>query len=112
MIKVLHSALGGVPVVGPALKVAYIGSLVKTLIQKGKNSPAKGELLGLGGDELESALSDQAHAMYDEAITPVVQENNIPDGVHSPIKDKAIGELVTVLRAQVANQTNKIPGVK
>lgn len=112
MIKMLHSTFANVPVVGPALKAAYVGSLVKELVQKGKDSPAKGELLNMGGNELDAALNDQAHAMYDENITPIVKENNIPDGIHDPIKNKAINELVGVLRTQVQKHKDKIPGVK
>ncbi len=108
----LSSTFANVPVVGPALKAAYVGSLVKELVQKGKDSPAKSELLNLGGNELDSALNDQAHSMYDQAITPIVKENNIPDAIHTPIKNKAIDELVGALRAQVVKHKDKIPGVK
>lgn len=108
----LSSTFANVPVIGPALKAAYVGSLVKELVQKGKDSPAKGELLNLGGNELDAALNDQAHAMYDETITPIVNENNIPDAIHTPIKNKAINELTGVLRAQVIKHKDKIPGVK
>ena len=63
-------------------------------------------------NELDSALNDQAHKLYDENITPIVKENNIPDGIHDPIKKKAINELVGVLRTQVQKHKDKIPGVK
>lgn len=112
MIKMLQSTFGNLPVVGPALKVAYVGSLVKELVQKGKDSPAKGELLSMGGNELDAALNNQAQTMYAENITPIVKENNIPDAIHNPIKDKAINELVGVLRTQVQKHKDKIPGVK
>lgn len=112
MIKMLSSTFANVPVVGPALKAAYVGSLVKDLVQKGKDSPAKTELLNMGGNELDAALNDQAHKLYDENITPIVKENNIPDAIHNPIKNKAINELVGVLRTQVQKHKDKIPGVK
>jgi hypothetical protein len=110
MIKFLFNTFGNVPGIGAPLKAAYVGSLVKDLVQQGKDSPAKAELKGLAGNELESALNDQANSMYDQHITPVVQQNNIPDVIHNPIKEKAIGQLVTVLRDKVKAQANKQAG--
>lgn len=41
MIKFLFNNLKNMPVVGDPIKAAYVGSLVKEVIQKGKQSPAK-----------------------------------------------------------------------
>ena len=101
MIKMLYNTFGNFPVVGGALKAAYVGSLVKDLVQQGKNSPAKDELKNLGSAELDTALNNQANAMYDEHITPIVSQNNIPSAIHNPIKEKAISQLVTVMRDKV-----------
>lgn len=98
MIKFLFNNFSNVPGVGGAIKAAYVGSLVKDLVQQGKNSPAKDELKNLSGNELESALNNQANSMYDEHITPVVSQNNIPNAIHQPIKEKAIAQLVGVMR--------------
>lgn len=105
MIKFLYSTFGSIPGLSGPLKVAYVGALVKDLVQQGKNSPAKAELTSLGGAELDSALNGQANKMYDEHITPEVSKMNIPNGIHQPIKEKAITQLVTVLRDNV----KKIP---
>jgi hypothetical protein len=101
MIKFLFNTFGNVPGIGGPLKAAYVGSLVKDLVQQGKNSPANAELKNLGANELESALNNQANAMYDEHITPVVSQNNIPDMIHRPIKERAITELVAVMRTKI-----------
>src|SRR5688572_19622442 len=101
MIKFLYNSFGNLPVVGDGLKAAYVGSLVKDLVQQGKNSPAKDELKHLGKAELETALNNQANSMYDQHITPVVSQNNIPAAIHNPIKEKAITQLVTVMREKV-----------
>lgn len=107
MIKVLFNTFGNTPVIGGPIKAAYIGSLVKDLVQQGKTSPANSELKNLGGNELESALNNQANALYDQHITPVVLENNIPGVIHDRIKTKAISELVTVMRAKVNEKVTK-----
>jgi hypothetical protein len=107
MIKFLFNTFGNVPGIGGPLKAAYVGSLVNDMIKKGKDSPAKSELKGLAGNELESALNDQANAMYDEHITPVVSQNNIPNVIHQPIKEKAITKLVAVMREKAQQQANK-----
>jgi hypothetical protein len=112
MIKFLFNTFGNVPGIGGPIKAAYVGSLVNELVQKGKDSPAKAELKGLAGNELESALNDQANSMYDEHIGPVVAQNNIPNVVHQPIKEKAITRLVEVMRAKVQQQANKNAGTK
>jgi len=101
MIKMLYNTFGNFPIVGDGLKAAYVGSLVKDLIQQGKNSPAKDELKNLGSAELDSALNNQANAMYDQHITPVVSQNNIPAAIHNPIKQKAISQLVSVMREKI-----------
>jgi hypothetical protein len=107
MIKFLFNTFGNVPGIGGPIKAAYVGSLVNDLVQKGKNSPAKAELKGLAGNELEAALNDQANSMYDEHITPIVSQNNIPNAVHQPIKEKAITKLVAVMREKAQQQANK-----
>ena len=107
MIKFLYSTFGSVPGLSGPLKAAYVGSLIKDLVQQGKDSPAKSELKNLGGNELESALNDQANAMYDQHITPVVQQNNIPDAIHQPMKEKAIAQLVSNMRSKVQQQASK-----
>jgi hypothetical protein len=101
MIKMLFNTFGNAPLVGDAIKAAYVGSLVKDLVQQGKNSPAKDELKNLGNQELDTQLNSQANAMYDQHITPVITQNNIPSAIHTRIKEKAISQLVTVMRDKV-----------
>ena len=110
MIKFLYNTFGNMPMVGAPIKAAYIGSLVKDLVQQGKNGPAKDELKNLGGNELENALNEQANNLYDQHITPEVSKNNIPNAIHQPIKEKAIAQLVSVMRDKVKQQTNKAAG--
>lgn len=107
MIKMLFNTFGNFPVIGGPIKAAYVGSLVKDLVQQGKNGSAKSELKGLAGNELESALNEQANSMYDQHITPVVSQNNIPNVIHQPIKERAISQLVSVMRDKVNQQMNK-----
>jgi hypothetical protein len=107
MIKFLFNTFGNVPGIGAPLKAAYVGSLVKDLIQQGKDSPAKAELKGLGANELDSALNTQANALYDQHITPIVNQNNIPNVIHQPIKERAISELVSVMRTKLNEKIAK-----
>ena len=101
MIKFLFDNFSGMPVVGGPIKAAYVGSLVKDLVQQGKNSPAKPELMSLGKNELESALKDQASGMFDQHIGPVIAQHNIPTALTNPIKDKAINEIAAQMRAKI-----------
>jgi len=105
MIKFLYSTFGSIPGLSGPLKVAYVGALVKDLVQQGKNSPAKAELKNLGNQELDNELNNQATNLYDQHITPEVAKMNLPNAIHQPIKEKAITQLVTVLRDNV----KKIP---
>ena len=98
MIKFLFDNFKDFPVIGNFIKGLYVGSLVKELIEKGKHSPAKEELKGLTGDELESAMNDEANQMFDETITPVITQYNVPQPIVDPIKEKAIEELVKNMR--------------
>jgi hypothetical protein len=54
MIKFLFDNFRNMPVVGNPIKVAYVGSLVKDVVKKGKESPARPELMTMGKDELEA----------------------------------------------------------
>ncbi|CAN5851788.1 hypothetical protein BH11BAC7_BH11BAC7_36210 [soil metagenome] len=101
MIKFLFNNFSGMPVIGGPIKAAYVGLLVKDLVQQGKNSPAKDELTGLGKNELESALKSQANDMFDQHIGPVISQHNIPSVLTNPIKDKAIDELVSQMRTKI-----------
>ncbi len=89
------------PVVGGPIKAAYVGSLVKDLVQQGKNSPVKDELKNLGKNELESALKDQASGLFDQHIGPVIAQHNIPSILTNPIKDRAINELSSQMRIKI-----------
>ena len=103
----LFGTCRNLPLVGPAITAAYVGSLVKDLVKQGKDSPAKPELINLGVNELEGALNDAANALYDESVGKIVSENNVPDMIHNPIKARAIGELIGVMRSKIQQ---KIPG--
>jgi hypothetical protein len=101
MIKFLFNNFSGMPVVGGPIKAAYVGSLVKDLVQQGKDSPVKDELKNLGKNELESALKDQASNLFDSHIGPVISQHNIPSALTNPIKDKAINEIVSQMRTKI-----------
>ena len=107
MIKFLFNTFGNVPGIGAPIKAAYVGSLVKDLVQQGKNSPASSDLKNLGANELESALNTQANSMYDQHITPIVSQHNIPHVIHQQIKERAITELISVMRAKVSEKVAK-----
>ncbi|CAN5368397.1 hypothetical protein BH09BAC5_BH09BAC5_16950 [soil metagenome] len=104
MINFLFNNFSGMPVIGGPIKAAYVGSLVKNLVQQGKNSPVKGELMNLGKNELESALKDQASSLFDQHVGPVISQHNIPSMVTNPLKEKAINELVTQMRTKIEAQ--------
>lgn len=101
MIKFLFDNFSGMPVVGGPIKAAYVGSLVKDLVQQGKNSPVKEELKTLGKNELESALNDQANNLFDTHVGPVISQHNIPSALTNPIKEKAINEIVSQMRTKI-----------
>jgi hypothetical protein len=103
MINFLFNNFSGMPVIGGPIKAAYVGSLVKNLIQQGKTSPVKDELKNMGKDELESALNDQANQLFDQHVGGVISQHNIPSIITNPIKERAISELVTQMRTQVSN---------
>ena len=103
MIKFLYSTFGNVPGLSGPLKAAYLGSLIKDLVKQGKDSPAKAELKNLGSQELDNELNNQATNLYDQHITPEVSKLNIPNAIHNPMKEKAIAQLVTVMRDKMKN---------
>lgn len=102
MNEVLYSFLKNLPVVGPGVKAAYIGSKVKVLVQKIEGDPqAAAKLKGKAGDELEEALNEEANGLYDNEISPMVQAEGIPEEIEQPVKEKAIEQLVAALRKKL-----------
>ncbi|WP_157630170.1 hypothetical protein [Thermonema rossianum] len=111
MNETMYSFLKNLPLVGPAVKAAYIGSKVKVLIQKVEGDPqATAELKGKAGNELEEALNEEANELYDSEISPIVQAEGIPEEVEQPVKEKAIEELVAALRKKL--ERNKSAGAE
>jgi hypothetical protein len=98
MIVFLYKNFKNFPLIGKPIKVAYVGYLVKNLVKKTEVNESKKELINLSGNELESALNDEAKNLFDEAITPIITEEGIPEPLIRPVKDKAINKLTSVLK--------------
>jgi len=101
MNETLYKLGKGLPVVGPLVQAAYIGARVKVLLQKAKDSKDNEALREKSGEELDEALADIANDMYEEDITPLVVQEGIPAEVEKPIREKAVEELIAVLRQKV-----------
>lgn len=67
------------------------GGLKNTLASEGK---------AYAGDELEGKLTEQAEGLWDEHVGSMVTSKGIPASVVQPVKDKAITEIVGLLREQ------------
>jgi hypothetical protein len=104
MIKFLFDNFRNMPVVGNPIKVAYVGSLVKDVVKKGKESPARPELMTMGKDELEAELKNQANDMFNATISPVIAEQGIPSQLVEPLKEKGIDKIVGALREKIDAQ--------
>lgn len=107
MIKFLFDNFKDTPVIGDPIKGLYLGSLVKELVEKGKHSPAREELLNMSGDELEDNINTQATEMFDQNIGPVITQYNIPEQVATPVKEKAIEKLAAVLREKIQTKVDE-----
>ena len=66
MIKTLYNIFNWVPVLGPVLKTAYIGSLIKSIKDDLSNKEPSRDLSDLKGKELDDALADEANNIFEE----------------------------------------------
>jgi len=108
MIKFLFDKFRDAPIVGTPIKLAYVGYLVKGIINDGKHSNSASELKTLSGDELETALNDQANGLWDDNITPQITQYSIPESLVAPVKEKAIAKIVAKLREQIGQKVEQV----
>lgn len=112
MIKFLFENFSGLPVVGTPIKVAYIAHLVDGVITDGKQSSSARDLKGLSGDELESAIDDEANDIFDEHIMPVIKGSNIPKEALDAAKEKACEKIAAKLREKADKKVNEKLGLE
>ncbi len=98
MIETLYNMLGSAPVVGQPITLAYLASRVKKAVSSTKDKKLDTKTAEMAGEQLDSYLQDQANSIYDEQIQPLVSKANLPNEVVNPMKEKAIEELVGVLK--------------
>ena len=106
MIKFLFKNFKNFPVIGNSIKVAYVEYLVKNLVKKTEQQDireAKGESKRVTGNETEDFVNSTANDLFDEAIVPILTENNISEVLIKPVKEKAIDKLSGVIRKKFIN---------
>ncbi|MCS6822759.1 MAG: hypothetical protein NZ529_00580 [Cytophagaceae bacterium] len=104
MIETLYNVLGNAPMVGQPITTAYISNRIKKAVQAAKDKKLDTETAQLVGDQLDSALQDKANDIFDSEIGPIISKHNIPDHVIKPLKEKAIEQLVGVLKEKIVNK--------
>ncbi len=98
MIKVLYNIFGEMPMIGPAVKAAYVGVLIKQSVTEAKKFEPKPELKEIAEGELDSVLNDQANSILDK----VIAESGIPQGsLVDMVKEKAAEKVVNELKERV-----------
>ena len=112
MIEFLYKNFKNFPVIGDPIKVAYVGSLIKDVLNNGKKTKSAKELSNLSGKELEDEIKSQATDMYNEYIAPEVSANNIPPALADPVKEKAIKEFSKKLREEIQKKAEKVIGIE
>jgi hypothetical protein len=98
MIETLYNLLGNAPVVGEPITMAYLGNRVKNAVTSTKDKKLDPKTAELAGEQLDSHLQDQANSIFDQEVQPYIAKSNLPDSVTNPLKEKAIAELVGVLK--------------
>lgn len=101
MIETLYNLLGSAPIVGEPITIAYLGSRVKKAVSATKDRKLDPKTAEMTSDQLDSYLQDQAGALFDEHVQPIITEKNIPSEITDPIKEKAIEEISGKLKEQV-----------
>jgi|TARA_B100001964_G_C14125551_1_gene550369 hypothetical protein len=96
MIKTLYNIFSWVPVLGQALKAAYIGSLIKSIKEDLSSKEPTRDLSDLKGKELEDALSDEANDIVEE----VESELELDSTSIQLIRPKLIEYLVSKWRSK------------
>ena len=96
MIKFLYSWFSWVPVLGGIFKAAYIGSLVKTILNAANDRPLPDDLKNKTGAELDEALAHEANALITEVIAPLDLGM-----VADIVRRTAVDKVVEALRAKV-----------
>lgn len=107
MIKFLFDNFRNMPGIGKPIKVAYIGHLVNEVVKKGKDSPAKEELINMGENDLQAEIKSQANSMFDEHIMPMITAEGIPAALVQPAKKKGIDKIAAVLREEADKARKK-----
>ena len=96
MIKTLYNIFSWVPVLGQALKAAYIGSLIKGIKEDLSSKEPSKDLSDLRGEELDDALADEANDVFEE----VQGELEIDSTTLQLIRPKLIDYLVSKWRSK------------
>lgn len=101
MIETLYKYLGGMPVVGQPIKLAYIGKKVKDAVKKTQDHKLDPETAQLTGNELNIYINQMATHLFDEEVLPHIQQTGLPDFTITPVKKKAISTLSEVITNQI-----------
>ncbi len=97
MIRFLYNFFSWVPVLGGAIKAAYIASLIAEIkVLASKWSPKNERIRNASGSELDSALSEEANALMDEFLAPLDLGM-----VASAVKSAAVEAVVSALRSKL-----------
>jgi hypothetical protein len=104
MIETLYNMLGNAPVVGQPITMAYIGNRIKKAVRTTKDKKLDPKTAELVGDQLDSALQDQANEIFDSEIGPIISKHALPEQVVTLLKEKAIEQLVGVLKDKVVDR--------
>ena len=91
--KTLVDIFGWVPVLGSALKTAYIANCAKDVIMK-----VEVDEKSIKADNASEYLKDLAEKAYEEFLDPEVEKLNLPSLVTEKAKEKAIDIIVEGLK--------------
>ena len=103
MLKILVNILGWVPVLGVALKIAYVSQRASEVVKGIKVSSEDAELKG---EELDKHLSDVAQEGYDEFLKPEVDSLGLPEIATDKASEKAIAILTQKLKEKYVSKTS------
>ena len=101
--KLLISLFGWVPVLGNALKMAYISQRVKEAIS---NVQVSNDKANEQAEESAKYFEQLAEETYDEHIQPQINELDIPDIVSGKLKEKSIRTISNALKDKYLKKTN------
>ena len=101
MIEMLYSMLGGAPVIGQPIALAYLNKRVKKTVATTKDRILDFETAGMMGAQLDSYLQDTANGIYNKQLHPYVSTTYLSEDLIEPLREKAIEELFHALKEKV-----------